>query len=795
MCKVQCLKYVLIVFVLASFFPSVFAQQAHDFAIQGVVLNDRNEALKGASVYLQEAAAATITDENGVFRFKHLDNGTYRLHVSYVGYRCIHPYHFTIDQHDADLTIIMEPTDIDLQEVVITSDVLKGAVKEQSQAVETADKGFISRNRGSSLMSSLQTLPGVQAMEIGQGLSKPVIRGLGFNRVVVSENNIKVEGQQWGADHGLEVDQFGVEKLEVIKGPSSLIYGSDALGGVVQIKPHALAAPGHIETEVATVARSVNDLIGGSAMLRLRKSSFFAYLRFTHTRFGDYKVPADSFFYNRYRFAIPDQKLKNTAGAEQNFYTTVGLIKKWGKLAVSASNVYSKTGFFPGAHGLPSAEKLADDGSSRNIELPFQNVNHFKLSSNALISVGRGKLTIDWALQDNHRQEWSLFHSHYPNQTLPVNNPDLELEWKLRSLAWNTNYKFEHGRNQFQFGFSAQHQENKIGGYTFLLPAYQRFGVGVFYTQKFQLNERLQLNGGLRYDYGTIQIDQYISPYTGNQKAPDFNGVYRDLSWAFGMIYQASHQLLMKANLAKSFRMPGASELGSNGVHHGSFRYELGDVQLNSEYAYQLDASVSYETEKWQISLSPFAGYFPNFIYLNPTGSYLLPDGSEIEEADAGQIYRYEQSEAYRYGGEALFGIRLSSLFDLNITSEYIFTTDGKYPIPFTPPLRTIFGVDHHLPAYWKKLHNTLIRFEYSVVSAQNNVARNELKTPGYQLFNLSFSTKVLTRYFPLGIDFQAQNLFNTRYFNHLSFYRHLGLPEPGRNFQITLTIPLDFKM
>lgn len=792
MFKMQ-LKHFLLLLLFINV-SAIMAQKEVDFQLRGVVLNDHNESLKGASVYLQESGIYTITDERGSFSFPNLKNGTYRLHVSYIGYRCIHPYRFTIDNKNAELIIIMEPSDIDLQEIVVSSDLLKNAVKEHSHAVETADAHFISRNRGSSLMGSLQTLPGVQAMEIGQGLSKPVIRGLGFNRVVVSENNIKVEGQQWGADHGLEIDQFGVEKLEVIKGPASLIYGSDALGGVVQIRPHALAAPGTIETEASFVGRSVNDLLGGSALIKTRKNEVFSYLRFTYTAFGDYKVPADSFFYNRYRFAIPDRKLKNTAGKEQNFYATLGLLKKWGKIAVSVSNVFSRTGFFPGAHGLPSAAKLADDGDSRNIELPFQSVNHFKLSTNALVKLGQGKLLVDMAFQENNRQENSLFHSHYPNQIPPIENPDLELQWKLRTLIMNSSYQLVQGRNQIQFGVNAQQQQNKIGGYAFLLPSYNRASVGLFYTHQFRFSEKTLFNGGIRYDLGKMQIDQYFSPYTGNEKAPDFTGNYTDLSWAVGLVYQAADQLLFKANIAKSFRMPGASELGSNGVHHGSFRYELGDISLKSENAYQADASASYETEKMQFSISPFVGYFPNFIYLNPTGSYLLPDGSEIEEADAGQVFRYEQSRAYRYGGEALLGIKLSRLFDMLVTTEYIYTTDGKYPIPFTPPWRTIFGVDHHLPAYWKKLHNTIIRFEYSVVGAQKMVARNELKTPGYQTLNFNFSTKILTRYFPLGIDFQIQNVFNAKYFNHLSFYRHLELPEPGRNFQVTVTIPITAK-
>lgn len=772
-----------------------FAQeQEGSYSLEGFLLNTSNEPMQGAHVYLQETEEQTLTSAEGKFHFSGLKSGNYRLHVSYVGYQCIHPYKLAIVDEDVAVSVIMEPVGQDLSEVIVAAD-YKNASRNTAQTVVTASERFIRENRGSSLMTSLEKLPGVQAMSIGQGLSKPMIRGLSFNRVAVSENNIKMEGQQWGADHGLEIDQFSVEQIEIIKGPSSLRFGSDALGGVVQIKPHALAAPGQIETEAGFIARSINQLLGYSLRARMRKKSFFAYARFTYTRFSDYKVPADSFYYNRYRFAIPDKKLNNTAGLEQNGYLTAGWLGDWGKLSVSVSNVFSKTGFFPGAHGIPSADKLIDDGDARNISLPFQQVNHLKLSTNGFLALGKNQLLLNLGFQQNHRQEWSRFHSHYPQQTAPQKNPDLELEWFLDTYSGNLAYQAKSLRQRFDIGVSAVYQENTIGGYTFLLPAYQKFGAGVFFVHEFSLSEKFSLNYGLRYDIGRIDLDFYRSPYTDRVKSPDFSGLYNDVSWGAGLLYKPNSALMLKLNTAKSFRMPGASELGSNGIHHGSFRYELGDTTLTSEYAYQLDFEVEFRKGKWFAAFSPFAGYFPNFIYLNPTGSYLMPDGSEIEEADAGQVYRYVQSEAYRYGAEVQVGYQLSRLFKLDAQVEYVFTTDGVYPIPFTPPMQLVLGVDHDLPAYWKKLHFARFRIEMIAAAKQDQVARNELVTPGYQVFNFSFSTKVLTRYFPLGIDFQWQNMLNAKYYNHLSFYRHLQLPEAGSNFQLLLTIPINSKI
>jgi len=786
----------ILLFLLVFAGQSAYSQlQDDDYQLTGLVLNDRNEPMGGAHIFLAEKSEQTLSDSSGYFYFTGLTSGQYRLHVSFIGYRCIHPYRVVVDQKNTKVTVIMEPENLGLDEVVVLSDRREEA-KRTPQAVVGAGEKYLRENRGSSLMTSLEKLPGVQAMTIGQGLSKPMIRGLSFNRVVVTENNIKVEGQQWGADHGLEVDQFGVEQIEIIKGPSSLIYGSDAVGGVVRIKPHALASPGSIETEVNTIFRSVNDLLGMSVRSRYRAEKFFTYARFTQTRFSDYRVPADSFYYNRYRFEIPNRRLKNTAGVEQSAYFTAGWIDDWGKLSLSASNVFAKTGFFPGAHGLPSAAKLQDDGSIRNIELPFQQVNHFKLSVNGIFVLNESqKLLVDGGYQSNHRQEWSLFHSHFPGQQAPEINPDLELEWVLDTWLGNLVYRRQVSDHRLDFGLSTVYQANRIGGYMFLIPAYQKTGVGAFYVHDWKLSEKWRFNWGLRYDWGNLKLDYYFSPFTSTVKSPNYKGDFNDLSWGAGAVFDPNNSLLIKLNLAKSFRMPVTAELGSNGIHHGSFRYELGDTTITSEYAYQADLALQWQKQNWYFSISPFAAYFPNFIYLNPTGSYLMPDGTEVQEADAGQIYRYVQSEAYRFGAEMEFGMQISRLFDWDLQTEYVYTTDGVYPIPFTPPFQFVIGVNHKLPAYWRKLHQTQLRFEMVGVAKQELVARNELVTPGYNLFNISFSTKILTAYFPLGIDLQWQNVFNVKYFNHLSFYRQLQLPEAGTNLQLSLSVPINAKI
>lgn len=765
------------------------------FQLSGTVVKQTGEPIVGAHVFLQEKNQVGLSDSQGVFRFDALLPGEYRLHVSYLGHECIHPYKVQIVDEDKEIVVRMVPANINLDEVSVSGTMGSNDFRSRPDAIITAGPDMIERQRDHSLSRTLEALPGLQAMDIGQGASKPFIRGLGFNRVVVTENNVKIEGQQWGADHGLETDQFAAERLQVIKGPSALKYGSEAIGGVLRIEPHTLAEPHTLEAEVQLMGRSVNELLAGSVMLRMRKDHYFNYVRFSMSDFGMYKVPARKFTYNTYIFPIENGLIVNSGGEERNIYMTHGILKPWGKLSVSVSNVYAKLGFFAGAHGMPSLDALESAALQRKPDLPYQQVNHLKVSTHAQVMLGKTQIKADLAFQQNHRQELALFHTHYPNQTPPESNTNLELQWYLNTFSADVKLKRSLGLLKAGMGISAQHQENTIGGYAFLLPAYARTLSGVFMHVQSHTPTRIQWSAGLRYDLGYIQISPYESPYTGMEKAPDFSGLFHDFSWAAGLVYTLNQNASWKANLAKSFRVPTVAELGSNGMHHGSFQYELGSTALKSEEAYQLDMAYAYETEKLSINIGPFFGYFPNFIFLNPSGSYSLPDGSAVAEAGAGQVYQYVQSEAYRFGGELLLDYTFNAAFSTRLAGEYVYASDGTYPLPLTPPANALIQLSYKPPMYWKRLHKSELTLETRLAAAQNRHARNEAPTGGYSLLNLHFSTKIISRNQPLSLHFRIQNLLNVKYLNHLSYYRRIGLPEVGRNFQLSVKIPLKARL
>ncbi len=770
----------------------VFAQTS--FILKGTVSDADINLLPGATVFIHELNTGTITDINGSFIFPKIKPGSYHMHIYYTGYET-GVRTFKITNANEDLTIVLKSTSLELKAFVIEESTLNIDDKERSMSVEVINREFIEKNAGTSFGHTLEKIPGISAISLGTGISKPVIRGMSFNRIAIAENGIKQEGQQWGADHGLEIDQFNVDRVEIVKGPASLIYGSDAMGGVINIRPPVMPHENTFSSSVLLNGATNNDLVGTSAMFAANKKGNILRIRMSHQNYADYRVPADSFAYNDYVLPIEGERLKNTAGIENNISIATGLLRNWGHSTITFSKFDQHSGLFPGAHGIPRAYKLQHDGDFRNIELPAQRTKHYKLISNSNLLIRENWLSIDIGFQQNHRQELSVPHAHGKGPT-PENN--LELDLLLQTYTANIRYQIEKtDKLNRVFGVSGNFQQHSRGGFQFLIPDYTSGNVAGFVFQKYKVNKSLFLNAGLRYDQTTLQIKEYLEPIyedsasiSGyNLRNNNINRNYGNFSGGVGLSWIPSEYWNIKFNLGSSFRTPSPNELASNGIHHGAFRHEMGDSALVSERGYQLDLGISWHKSDLYFSLTPFFYYFDNYIFLTPSGRF-----STLIEA--GQVYNFKQTQAITTGAEFKTDYHFSKAFHLGLTGEYVFAHDisAQIPLPFTPPFSAEVEAEYELESKGN-FEKTFFNLNIKAFSAQNYTARNEPSTPGYVLLNFSSGTNIKIKKQKIQMIFSINNITNRKYFNHLSRYRILNLPEPGRNFRITMIIPFEGKI
>ena len=790
----------MMLFVSTFFCHGLLAQT---YSVNGVVTDNFHYPLANITVKLSNTNAFVVSDSLGKFSFQ-LTNGSYELQVNAIGFHFI-SNKIVVDGKAIQTVLKLQSYSHVLKEVTIKSKAAEKRRREESLNIEIVKADFIQRNLGGSLMNTLQRLPGIKTIGIGSGQSKPLIRGLGFNRVVVLDKGIKHEGQQWGADHGLEIDQFAAEEIELIKGAASFAYGADAIGGAIHIKAPILPAPNSFGGDINFIGKSNNGLYGTSARLFQRKEKLFFDGRFTYQNYGDYRVPTDTLYVYDFAVGLHKNYLRNTAGRETGIHFNTGYVTEKFKSIFYLSNTYSKSGFFANAHGLEPrrVDTNLHDASARDILMPSQQVNHFKLINRSTLLIDNHNLELEFGYQRNFRQEYNHYINHgymppvYPSAiNIPI---DLEREFDKQVYAFNAKDQITLGKHLLQVGLNSELQDNLINGWSFLVPAFQQKSLGLYMYDKWNLSERLLLHGAVRYDLAKLKLFKYTDWFTSETRngtmlqlvrASDLMRSFNSFVWSLGLNYNLD-LFEFKTTLGKSFRIPIAKELGANGVNYHYFSYEKGNPNLNPEQSYQIDFSVAFNTEKWSAKLSPFFNYFPNYIYLNSTASHDYFYGA------GNQVFEYAQSEVIRYGGEAQVKYLFNKQWSSEVLIEYLYAEqlsgDKKgYTLPFSAPASALFNLTY---SPQKFLGNAASYFslDYRITDKQNNIVPPERKTAGYSLFNFQAGTKLQIGQYPLSISLQLQNVFNTKYLNHTSFYRLISLPEQGRNVVFSVKIPFNF--
>ena len=785
------MKKQLIAFLILGIFNNTVYGQ-----ISGKVFDEHQTPLPGAHLLLLPDSLQTVSDEFGGFLFPSgIKAGKHQLIVHFVGYETIEKEIVISEDGKSETLNIQMTVKAEFLDAVIIKD--EHAKQETTLSTAHVTGELIEENRQGTFAKSIEKLPGISAINVGVGIAKPVIRGLSSNRIIVNQQGIKQESHQWGADHGLEIDPFDVERVEIVKGPASLQYGSDGLGGVINIMPGHIVPTDSYSGSVEGLYKTNNQHWGGSAHLAANKNDYFIAARYSRQSFGDIKVPADQFTYNGFVLPIYNQRLKNTAGRENNIRLSLGKITDRLISRIFFSHYRLDAGLFAGAVGIPRSYALTDDGNLRDLDIPKQQANHLRVSFHQTHFWEEKHLDINLAYQKSLRKEFSFpeFHN-IPSSQLSFDNT---LALQLNLQTWSANVHYEtHPKPELKtvMGANFQYQNNQRNGFEFLLPDFRTYRSGAFAIIEWFARDKWTFNGGLRLDYGNNRSDYYRQwIWDSNENiidsliAPLNHQTFFNCSASAGFNHHAGKQWWLRANIGKSFRVPYPAETVSNGIHHGTFRHELGTPGLQSEHGYQFDLSTDWQNDKLMIGFAGYFNYFKNYIYLGPTFPAKF---STLPEA--GQIFQYRQDNALHTGFEWQMNWIILKGLSIEQVADFVQTYNPVtgMALPFTPQPALKHYLRYNFPEK-HRLKNGFIELGHQYHFAAKGIYRidrTEQETPAYQLWQLSsgFKTRVWKQ--NIQFNFQIQNLLNTYYLHHLSRYRLINVPEQGVNFVFGMKVP-----
>lgn len=755
---------ILLFFLTISF--NIYASEAA-FTIKGKVTDaETNAPLAGATIAITELQISTNTNQTGEYSFSKVPaKGRFLIEVRYLGYKTATRY---IDlSNTLAVDFALEPSVIEVHEVVVTGTMSGANSHTNSTSVTTVGKNELTGRPSTNIIDAISHVPGVSQITTGAAVSKPVIRGLGANRVITLSNGVKQEGQQWGDEHGIEIDQYSAERVEVLQGAASLLYGSDALGGVINIIDALPPSLGQIRGEFLTNYATNNGLTGTSAMLQGNNNGFVWQGR------GTYK--------NAFGYNTPEGRIPNTGFKEQNLSAMLGVNKTWGFTRLNISAFNQKL-------GLPDFEKNAngeyedEDGNmltpeqikSRDLLLPFQDVRHYKIALNNHFLFNKGRLRSTIAFQNNQRRE------------LEESASDPSLFFDLKTYSYDLKYYFEENNGlQPVIGIAGSFQNSKNKAEELLIPDYDNTDFGAFgYLKKSW--DKTTVNIGLRYDYRNtsgVEMEE-----DGAVKFSNFRNNFSNLSGALGLTQEFNDNWHFKANLGSAFRAPNISELSSDGVHEGTFRYEIGNVGLKPERSLYADAALEFHNKKVDFHLNVYNNYINNYIYSRQMNNETMDVGG-----DEYSLFRYVQDNANLYGFEAGLTLHPTSL--IHIENGFSLTrgknTATKNDLPFipAPALRNELRIEPDIKS--ASFKNIYFSLELNNVFKQNFIDEEfETPTAAYTLVNTSVGTTLNFNKQAVKLYISANNIFDKAYVNHLNRLKYEGILNQGRNVSFGLTLP-----
>jgi len=829
------LKYIFLFFLLVM--THFFAEAQASFS--GKITDSNNHtSLAGARVHIADLNVSAIADSLGNYRINNIPGGYYLVEVSSIGYAT--KIESVIIKGNTKKDYLLEPSPTQLKEVIVTGVISATDKQEAPVSVTTMNYDELLQNSSTNVIDAIAKAPGVSAMTDGQSISKPVIRGLGYNRVLTVNDGVEQVDQAWFDEFGIEADPDAVNKYEILKGPASLAYGSDAIAGVVNLIPEQPLPEGQLKGDVLFNYQTNNGLINNMFHLAGTKDGIAWSARIDNTAAHAYQDPYDGY-------------VLNSQFSNFNADGTIGLHRKWGYTQLHASYFDMQTGIvdgtrdsltgvmerqvaYPGLNGGAPTYVIPTHQEETSYT-PFvinQRIRHTKLVWDNSIALGDGRIKAIFSWQKNQRQETN-------DPTIP-NTPDIY--YLSNGATYDVRYiSPQMGGFNFSGGANGVYQESQSLGTLMLIPNYNFFEIGGFAIVNEKIG-KLNLSGGIRYDERTFTgVDHWVDSLNQAPVAPNapngfhefqgFTSHFSGMSFSFGGTYDLSKTTYVKANIARGWRAPNVAECAANGVHDGTVVYEIGDPTLRPETSLEEDVTFGVNGKNVDFEVDLFNNSINDFIYAkglkNSKGLDSINNSLNAAGLGAAPVYKYTQGPAQLYGGEIVFNVHPSDISWVQLNSTFSYVTGGllhvpdstKY-LPFVPPGRITADLKFPLKQFSKTINHAYLKagvlscFEqkdvyqqYAIYNGLNTAltpyeyAASKAAAKGYTLFNVGAGSDILSNGKTIcQVYLVCTNLFNTAYIDYMSRFKYypvnyttdrVGVFNMGRNISVKLLIPIDF--
>ncbi|MCC5918983.1 MAG: TonB-dependent receptor [Cryomorphaceae bacterium] len=613
------------------------------------------------------------------------------------------------------------------------------------------------RSNPSGVMGQLRQIPGVNGAEMGHGIVKPFIRGLGFSRVVTIYQGNKLENHQWGADHGLGISDLGVNNVQIIKGPASILYGSGAVGGVLVLEDDERIFSKNYFS--GNAGMSYNSVSGGYRpyfnLGRKWENGFFLGADAAIERHADYLDGSGRIIGNS-RFST-DQFRVHTGFTKNNFRGKLSYTYLRQQLGIIEDDEMD--------------ESLATERYDYQMQLPFQDVTDHLISYNQVAKLG------DWN---------TTFHlSHHINDRNEIEDDFDEIDLGLvqSHTFWNFRMRKAAGKNFFHtVGLQGTylHNRNKRNAEEILIPDARLFENAIFYLGTWE-RKKWTFEFGARYDYRNVVADasqphliDYGFTLAGNPDDRKLNRDFHGPTGSLGLSRRIGSNQQVKANVSSGFRAPDLSELFSNGPHPGTNRFEVGNASFDREQSLQFDLAYQYQKDPLTFTASPFVNMVQNYIYFAASGN-TTPDGLNI--------WNFLQEDAYLFGGELQVKYEPIEGLCIGAQSSWVRGRFRDANLTFIPADN--YQLDLRYSPWKKRKSSVFASVRY--IDDQNRPGLGEEVTPSYTLVNFGLSHTVSLKKSELHFGLTLYNAFNQLYIDHMSILRAFNVPSVGRNLMINV--------